>query len=124
MEENVETPKDIRQMSTTEFLQHVKEDFSDEIPSKIMRGEGEFKVRKGWFFYVTSGLQEASAKHLVPPELEEEVKAFVKHYTSDKFHTQALVTREDIDKGNKILDEFLEKHLPEKPITPQPIPFA
>ncbi len=122
MEENAEIPKDSRKMSITEILQHLKDDYSEEIPPEIMSGKGEFKVRKAWFSSVVFGLQAALRDHLIPSEseLEEKVKAFAKHYTSDKFHTQALVTREDIDKGNKILDEFLEKHLPEKqkPHTP------
>lgn len=95
-----------------ERLRKLKDEWSDEIPKKIIHGPSsdlkKFKVRRNWWQGVVGSLAMALERGQIPnPEVQEEVKEFLEHYTSEKFHKQPLTTAEDIEKANSIINLVL-----------------
>lgn len=95
---------------TMEHLRRLREDFSDEIPSKVLHGHGDFKVRRNWWQGVIGDLDSAINQGLVSKELREETEQFLAHYTSEEFHEQKLTTADDIQRANSLLDRVLERN--------------
>ncbi len=94
-----------------ERLRWLRDEFSDEIPEEILSGvspQKNFKVRRNWWQGVVGTLANALERgKITNPEVQEEVKGFLEHYTSEKFHEQPLTTAEDIKRANEIIDLVL-----------------
>ena len=101
-------------ISPIEYLRTLRDDYSNEIPEQVLHGpvtssdRKKFKVRRNWWHGVVGGLGRLQSKGLVPTGLEQEVKDFVDHYTSEEFHTQPLTTAEDIVKANEIITKIVD----------------
>lgn len=98
--------------SPIDHLRKLRNDYSDEIPTDIIRGgvpheQIKYKVRKNWWTSLVFGLERAHTKGLLPPELETEVLAFIRYYGSKKFHKQPLTTALDIAAANELLNKIL-----------------
>jgi len=91
-----------------ERFQWLKDEFSDEIPDKVLH-DGDFKVRRIWWQGLVSNLERGLDNGVVPEEFRPEVKRFVEHYTSKEFHNQPLTTEADIKRANGLLDRILVK---------------
>ena len=90
-----------------EMLLHLKNDYKDKIPDNIVIDDTEavtHKCQKNWFQGIIDYI-EIIQEHLefrgqiTPKEIDE----FIKKFTSQRFHDQALVTESDINEANKIL---------------------
>lgn len=92
---------------TIEHLRRLRTEFSDEIPDKVLHGRGDFKVRRNWWQGVVGDLDLLRTRGQIPQELQGEVDGFLKHYTSEDFHSQPLTTVEDISRVNNLLDRIL-----------------
>lgn len=84
-----------------------RDDFSDEIPDKVLHGCGDFKVRRNWWHGLIGDLGRGLKKGHIPEELKPEVESFIRDYTSDEFHYQPLTTEADIKRANGLLDRIL-----------------
>ncbi len=100
-------------ISPIEYLRTLRDDYSDEIPKQVLHGPVtssdslKFKVRSNWWQGVVGGLGSLQEKGLVPTGLEQEVKDFVDRYTSEKFHTRTLTTKEDVVKANELITKIV-----------------
>ena len=100
-------------ISPTEYLRILRDDYSDEIPEKILHGpivdidKNIFKVRRNWWNEVVGRLARLQSKGLVPSDLEEEVKVFLAHYSSEEFHHQSLTTADDIQTANDLITRVI-----------------
>ena len=97
---------------TLEHLIRLSENFSDEIPGKVLHGKGDFKVRRNWWQGVVGGLDCLISQGQIPSALEGEVEDFLTHYTSEDFHRQPLTTEKDITRANNLIDKILGKNKP------------
>jgi hypothetical protein len=91
-----------------ERFQWLKDEFSDEIPDRVLHF-GDFKVRRIWWQGLVSNLERGLGNGVVPEELRPEVERFVEHYTSKQFHNQRLTSEADIKRANGLLDRILGK---------------
>lgn len=92
---------------TLEHLRRLHDDFSDEIPDKVLHGRGDFKVRRNWWQGVVGDLDLLRSHGQIPPELQVEVDGFLEHYTSDEFHDQPLTTSVDLGVVNNLLSRII-----------------
>ncbi len=92
---------------TLEGLQHLRDDWNDEVPDEIIHNWGNFKVRMAWWQSLVLDLEVLERRGKISKDLQEEVNKFVKHYTSDEFHKQKLTTAEDIGRANNLIDRIL-----------------
>jgi len=94
-----------------EKLRRDRDHYIDEIPPEVVDSlspSKNFKARKVWFQLVVVGLRGALQNgQITDLEVAEEAEKFIKHYTSEKFHHQALTTAEDIERGNRIINMAL-----------------
>lgn len=92
---------------TLERLRWLRDDFSDEIPSEVMSGHGNFKVRRNWWQgvvgYLWLGVRDASFDSKFLPDVER----FLSDYTSDEFHRKPLTTEADIARANELINRLL-----------------
>jgi hypothetical protein len=90
-----------------ERFQWLKDQFSDEIPDKVLQGRGNFKVRRNWWQGLVGDLERGLRNGVVPEELRPDVEQFLDHYTSEEFHNQSLTTEADIQRANGLLSRIL-----------------
>jgi len=110
------TEKEKERISPIEYLRILRDDYSDEIPNKVLNGsmprdQIKYKVRRNWWNGLVGGLSRVQEKGLISNELQEDVTAFLEHYTSEEFHNQPLTTAEDIQKANNLLNKILGSEL-------------
>ena len=94
---------------TLEHLRRLHDDFSDEIPDRVLHGRGAFKVRRNWWQGVVGDLDRLRSQGQIPQELQEEVDGFLDHYTSEEFHEQPLTTPEDISRVNGLISRIIPR---------------
>lgn len=92
-----------------ERFQWLRDEFSDEIPDKVLHGRGNFKVRRNWWQGVVGDLSRGLDNGVIPDGLRPEVESFLEYYTSDEFHQQPLTTEADIQRANALLDRVLSR---------------
>jgi hypothetical protein len=95
-----------------EFLQYGRDEFSEEIPTRILNStDGNYKVRGAWFVGIAACLSEAKADGILPVSLKEDVDTFMSWFKRDfgkRTGSPPLSTKEDIEKGNEIINKVLE----------------
>ena len=96
--------------SLTELLteaKSLKDDYSEEIPIKIVHGKAKFKVQKNWFNNITSMIQEARQEGIIK---DQEV---INHYnTFERYMIESglrgrNIKVEDIQKANEFLNYLI-----------------
>lgn len=92
-----------------EQFQWLRDEFSDEIPDKVLHGRGNFKVRRNWWNGLVGDLEHGLGNGVVSEELKPEVDRFIEDYISEEFHNQPLTTKADIKRANDLLDRILGK---------------
>jgi len=107
----METKTDREELDCLEILRELRDECSDEIPDKIIRGShpdrSKFKVRKNWFHGVVGYLGMALEQGLISGSTAQtEAENFIDYYTSDEFGTR-LTTAEDIERANSIINLVL-----------------
>jgi len=93
-----------------ERLWWLRYQFSDEIPNKVLYGDGKYKVRTNWWQGLVAELEIDLKKGAIPEHLRYEVESFVEHYTSKEFHRQRRTKKKDIKRANELLDEILRRN--------------
>lgn len=100
-----------------DFIEHLlygRDQFSEEIPSRILHStDGNFKIRTGWFVGIASALWEVREHSILPDPIIEDVNIFLNWYSGefkDREGDPPLNTREDIEKGNEIIDKVLASY--------------
>jgi len=90
-------------------------EWSDEVPDKIMHGpaedlpnEGRFKVRKNWWHGLMGDLHCALEDGVIPKTMELEVREFMNRYGVERDFTRRLTTKEDIEEANALIRKILE----------------
>lgn len=91
---------------TIERLSWLRDEFSDEVPSEVIHGGGQFKVRRAWWQCLVGNLENALRENIIPEEAREDTVAFLE-YTISEFRQQTLTKPEDIQRGNNLLDRIL-----------------
>lgn len=90
-----------------EMLNHLRNDYSDEIPTSTVNSTSPnplFKVRKGWFLNILNILYIVGMDYdLQDSDL---LRKFEIEFTSEDFKNR-LTTKEDIYKGNEVLDYLI-----------------
>jgi hypothetical protein len=92
-------------------LKGLRDDWSDEIPNKILHGDSEvdapkFKVRKNWWESLVGNLDLLIDLHQLPLELEQEIELFDEKYAKEI--KERLATAEDIAEANALITKILE----------------
>lgn len=92
-----------------ELLRKLREDWSDEIPNKILRSTDsipspQYKVRRAWFQVLYSTLNAIRRLVTLNDHLKIRVEEFTSRVTSEDFRVN-LTKKEDIDLGNDLIDE-------------------
>ena len=92
-------------------LEGLRDEWSDEIPSKILHGDSEvdapkFKVRKNWWESLVGNLDLLMDLHILPIELEQEIETFNTKCTEEI--KKRLATAEDIAEANALINKILE----------------
>ena len=90
-----------------EHLRKITDNASDEIPNEVLRGRGNYKVRRNWWNGVVVDMELGLHRGEIPNQLVDETRQFIAHYTSENFHDQILTTREDIQRANSLIDRIL-----------------
>ena len=99
--------------NTLDYLVHLRDDFLDEIPTKIIHGKHGaadlvYKVRKNWFQKVHGEIRIAKMENLIPANVVEQALEFCRQIESEDFHKR-LTQPEDIQSANKIIDLILQR---------------
>ena len=82
--------------------------YSEEIPSKDVSGKGNnYKCRKNWFHWVTMNLQVGVKVGYSSQNIEKLCQEWLAYAEKTNFHKR-LTTKEDIQKGNEILDAAIK----------------
>lgn len=101
-----ETPKVEVPQTPLEHLRYLREEFSDEIPEKIIHS-GPYKVRKNWWQGVTADLEAViEDEDIKDSELLTEVQSFLINHLTDEFN-ERLTTAQDIEEANVLIDKVL-----------------
>jgi len=83
--------------------------WSNEVPKDEIIREGEAKVRKNWWEVIIFQLAFLVEDKMLPEELEEETKAFIKKYTENSNAFGKRPTAEqDITEANALIDKILK----------------
>lgn len=90
-----------------EIFRWLRDDFSDEIPEKMLSGEGDFKVRRNWWQGLISYLYLGIKKGIIDASLKSDVDQFTSEFTTDEFKRKPRTEKSDIDKANTLLDKIL-----------------
>lgn len=124
-------PKEIRAERVKEHirrLKHLLEDFSDEIPSRIIDGEGDenrnkYKIRGRWFLAVMDTIDLAITECGIEDEsFTIDFEKFSSEYEKKRIDRRALIdagkfeeagehllnTKEEIDAANDLLRRLIE----------------
>lgn len=64
---------------TKERLRRLRDNFSDEIPSEVLHGQGDFKVRRNCWHKVVGGLVTGLKNGVISSELRSQVNEFLDH---------------------------------------------
>ena len=109
-------PQNEEEKKLIDDLRRYKNDYSNEQPASILHSAGKdprvsSKWRKGFFAMFYTRLQLLTNGSLIPTEYQVEVNEFMKHFTSQEFINQDLVTKDDVDWANRLLDKLLGKYL-------------
>ncbi|MBN2095873.1 hypothetical protein JW752_00540 [Candidatus Peregrinibacteria bacterium] len=90
-------------------LQHLLEDFSDDIPEQWMSGsEGsQYKVKMGWWQALIDTLDLVNMEVIADPVLKSEIEAFVSKY-SDSGMTHVGTTQKNINEANALIRKVIE----------------
>lgn len=90
-----------------EKLQWYRDEWSEEIPEEIIHS-GMYKVRAAWFTGVISVIDVARDYNDIKSWRNRlRAKKFMKKYASQEFKMQELITINDIEAGNKIINQML-----------------
>ena len=86
--------------------------FFNEVPDRIVHSkDGPWKIRSMWFIGIATDLANARTEEILPISLKDEVDEFLEWYIKD-FGTRpgdpVINTKEDIKKGDQIIDKVLE----------------
>lgn len=57
-----------------------RDEFSDEIPDKVLQGRGAFKVRRNWWHGLVGNLDRGLKRGHIPEKHRAETEAFIEHY--------------------------------------------
>ena len=79
--------------------------YSDKIPDHIVTGTLRYKVQKNWFNAISLLLMRAARRGELDDDFMKKYKEFSK-YLSRLQDEQA--SKEDVERGNKILDDLIE----------------
>jgi hypothetical protein len=94
-------------------LSHLRQEYSDEIPSQIIHSSDKnnrFKVRKGWISNVVGDLEVAINQGVVTdPKIIQAANEFIDWATGEEFGKQERTTKADIEKANRMIDQVLGK---------------
>lgn len=102
------TPEEWRKIFL-EDLRGYYDDYSDEIPEKIVNGQDEgvhkYKVRGNWFFAVRETLKSCELIKLFPEDFNTECHEFFKKYTERRIKEKGehRTTKEELERANEIL---------------------
>jgi len=101
-----------------EKLTELRDDFSDEIPEKIIHSDQtsdkKYKAVKYWWTALNSYLQTGIDFDVIQePELKKDVDAFIKKYSSKEFNNQPRTTTDNINEANKTISNVLSSKLKE-----------
>ena len=98
---------------TLSQLTHLRDDFSDEIPTEMVTSispDNRKMVRKAWFAGVIAALDNALTDNLIPNEYREEVKKFIES-ENERFEKESTTvkrtTEQDLNRAKSILDKVL-----------------
>lgn len=87
------------------------EDWSNEVPEKILHGEGKYKVRINWWNGLTGWFNVILIKGLVKNEegLKERIKGFLDTYSGRDYwqHGHKHTTKKDIVIANNVLKDVI-----------------
>ncbi len=122
MQEGVPKNED-KKINSVKSIDHLLNDFSNEIPEKMARelieGGSNFgseyyklKVRINWFHGVLSTLESAYYKGFLPEDFWKEITDFIKKFKESHIKTSDRTTKEEIEKADDLLrraKEFIEK---------------
>jgi len=93
-----------------EHLNHLRIDWKDEIPNRIVHSWDEdnlFKVRTGWFGMVAADIEKLLTEGQLTDSKKKVAGELLDWFTSDKFCNRTLNTAEDIQTVNNFLDGIL-----------------
>lgn len=97
-----------RERTIWDLFMDLRNTYSDEIPDTEVHStdkNNRYKVRSAWFTGISTGAQMLRSQGLVGnDEQGQKVQEFIQHVNSEQFHQRGLTTKEDIDRGNEILD--------------------
>lgn len=92
-----------------ERLRHLRNDWSGEIPDKVVH-LGAHKARRSWFQAIVAelkvGIQEGE---ITDPAKIRAAEEFMGRYTAPEFLNQKLTERGDIEAGDRIINVILSK---------------
>ncbi len=104
------------QTNLTEFLSYLQTDFSDNIPENVLHSHTpeikvqDYKVRKAWWTKLTCSIDLMIEQGLIADvDTLERANDFFNLYTSEEFTKQRLVSTEDINRANAMINKILGK---------------
>ncbi|KKR71146.1 MAG: hypothetical protein UU12_C0007G0017 [Candidatus Woesebacteria bacterium GW2011_GWA2_40_7b] len=97
----------------TESLVELRDNWSEEIPDRMVHStDGPWKVRTGWFLSLAANLEVFRDEGFVPNDSLEIVQQYLDWWTKDykerKSEPDVINTREDIKRGNNVINKVLE----------------
>jgi hypothetical protein len=110
-----------RRELTQEFifskLRYLRDDFSEEIPKRIIHStdpDNRYKVRAAWFTCVSAYLSLGMRKGFISDELRERAQEFIDYCASDQFHYQPRRSLADIERANMVINKVVGEDQPEE----------
>jgi hypothetical protein len=89
-------------------IRHLRYNYTDDIPNRIVSNEGTFKVRRAWFNSLSLRFQQASEEGYVSERTREAYDALRALCFGKDHITKRLTKPEDISAGNRVLDLLIE----------------
>lgn len=97
-----------RERTIWDFFNDLRNSYSDEIPTSEINStskSNKYKVRTAWFLGISSGAQMLIDLGTIPDdEQKKKLEEFRTYVTSVEFQNRGRTTKEQIDRGNEILD--------------------
>lgn len=106
-------PEDISKPSHMEHLRWLRDDFSDEIPGRIVDGydkDNKYKARKNWFQGVVAGVSGAlDDGEIKTSEGKHAAERLIERFTLKEFRRGERTEEKDIKEANKLIDIVLQE---------------